>query len=179
MLALCKNCRVQPSRVADNPATDSAEVVDALIVASRALVGVAARSLAGLPTDITLPQFRALMVLATRGPQRMVDISNELAVNASTGTRMCDRLVAKGLVRRTRGTSDRRAVRLALSASGRALVEEVNERRRIELAGIVSVLPRREHPNLVRALRALAAATGEAAPDQWWLGWADVDDSGP
>src|SRR5690348_16146236 len=84
------------------------DLVDALLSASRALVAIAARSLADLDADVTLPQYRALVVLASRGPQRVVDISAELNVNPSTATRMCDRLVQKKLVRRYRSTSDRR-----------------------------------------------------------------------
>src|SRR5919205_1104482 len=101
------------------------EVLDALLSATRALVGVAARSLAGLDVDVTLAQFRTLTVLASRGPQRAVDVAGELGVNPSTGTRMCDRLVRKGLIRRTRSTGDRRVVRLTLTPAGRDLVVEV------------------------------------------------------
>ena len=38
--------------------------------ASRALVGVAARSLAGVGEEVTLPQYRMLVLLCSRGPQR-------------------------------------------------------------------------------------------------------------
>ncbi len=83
------------------------------------MVALAARSLGDLGSDVTLPQYRALVVLASRGPQRVVDISNELGVNPSTGTRMCDRLTRKNLIRRYRATGDRREVRLVLTP-GRA-----------------------------------------------------------
>ena len=45
------------------------ELVDTVLAASRALVAVAARSLAAAGDDVTLPQYRALVVLAARGPQ--------------------------------------------------------------------------------------------------------------
>ena len=73
---------------------DPTRTVEALMTASRVLVGITARSLAGLPAEVTLPQFRALVVLASRGPQRPADISAELGVAPSTGTRMCERLAA-------------------------------------------------------------------------------------
>ena len=47
------------------------DFVDAFVAASRALVAVAARSLADLSDDITLPQYRALVVLRTRGPSAL------------------------------------------------------------------------------------------------------------
>ena len=96
----------------------SEPVVDAVIGASRALVAIAARSLAAAGDEVTLPQYRALVVLASRGPQRVVDLAGVLDVTASTATRMCDRLVRKGLIRRQRQPSDRRSVRMSISAAG-------------------------------------------------------------
>jgi hypothetical protein len=49
------------------PADD--ELVDTVLAASRALVAVAARSLAAAGDEVTLPQYRALIVLAAAGPQ--------------------------------------------------------------------------------------------------------------
>jgi DNA-binding MarR family transcriptional regulator len=155
------------------------ELVDALLSASRAMVGLAARSLAGTDAEVTLPQFRTLVVLASRGPQRMVDISAELGVNPSTGTRMCDRLVRKGLARRYRTGADRREVRLTLTAAGRHLVEDVSTRRRTELAGIVAGMPDGHRAPAIAALRAFAAAAGEVPEQEWWLGWAKGRDAPP
>jgi DNA-binding MarR family transcriptional regulator len=148
------------------------ELVDALLLASRALVGVAARSLADLDAEVTLPQYRALVVLASRGPQRIVDISTELQVNPSTGTRMCDRLVRKGLARRYRNTADRRVVRLTLTPAGRQLVEEVTARRRSDLARVVAAMPNQQRAPVIASLRAFANAAGEVPEHEWWLGWA-------
>jgi DNA-binding MarR family transcriptional regulator len=150
-----------------------ADVVEALLSASRALVGLAARSLADLDADVTLPQYRTLVVLAARGPQRAAEVAVELGVTPSTGTRMCDRLVRKGLIRRTRTASDRRSVRLTLTPAGRALVDEVTTRRREELQRIVAAIPVSSHAALVRGLRAFTYATGEPRDDEWWLGWQD------
>ena len=97
----------------------SDELVDTVLAASRALVAVAARSLAAAGDDVTLPQYRALVVLAVQGPRGTAELAAALAVNPSTATRMCDRLVRKGLVRRHRQAGDRRAVRIALTAAGR------------------------------------------------------------
>jgi DNA-binding MarR family transcriptional regulator len=142
------------------------------------MVALAARSLAGQDAEVTLPQYRALVVLASRGPQRAADIAGELGVNPSTGTRMCDRLVRKGLVRRARSTGDRRVVRLTLTATGRDLVNEVTRRRREELERIVATMPPRAHTTLVRALRAFTDASGELPEDDWWLGWqGDLNDA--
>lgn len=157
-----------PERAGTSPARD--DLVDALLSASRAMVAIAARSLADHDADVTLPQFRALVVLASRGPQRVVDISAELGVNPSTGTRMCDRLVAKKLVRRYRSSADRREVRLTLTEAGRSLVREVTERRRTELTRVVDGMPVSWVRPVTAALRSLSEAVGEPE-NEWWLGW--------
>jgi len=75
----------------------------AFLTASRGLVAVAARSLSVGDAEITLQQHRALVVLASRGPQRITDLADLLAVNSSTATRHCDRLQRHGLFRPTTG----------------------------------------------------------------------------
>ncbi|MGH3422808.1 MAG: MarR family winged helix-turn-helix transcriptional regulator, partial [Streptosporangiaceae bacterium] len=74
-------------------------VVDAVLTASRTLIAVATQSLGATAEDTTIAQYRALVVLASRGPQRMVGLAEALDVAPSTAGRMCDRLVRKGLVR--------------------------------------------------------------------------------
>jgi DNA-binding MarR family transcriptional regulator len=154
------------------PARD--ELVDAVLGASRALVGVAARSLAGVAEDVTLPQYRFLIELASRGPQRLADLASALEVDRSTATRMCDRLVRKRLVTRRRTQEDRRAVRVSLTAAGGELVAEVSRRRRGEIATIVERMPAADRDPVVRALRAFADAAGEVPEQDWSLGW-DLD----
>ncbi len=162
-------------RTAD-AATARADLVDALLAASRAMVSLAGRSLAG--TEVTLPQYRALVVLASRGPQRVVDISAELGVNPSTGTRMSDRLIRKGLVRRDRRAGDRREVRLSLTAEGRRLVQQVMQHRRSELERIADTMPGQWQEPVTAALRRLTELSGEPAEGEWWLGWATGEGRG-
>jgi len=154
----------------------STDAVEALLRASRALVGIAARSLADVDPDVTLPQYRALVVLASRGPRKVADIATELGVAPSTGTRMVDRLIRKGLIRRQRSATDRRVVRLTLTATGRQLVDRVMNRRRRELATIVKATGEVWHPAVAPALRAFAASAGDVPEQDWWLGWPADDE---
>lgn len=159
--------------VSSPPAQAAAdELVDSVLAASRALVAVAARSLADAGDEVTLAQYRALVVLAARGPQGTAELAAALAVNPSTATRMCDRLVRKGLVRRHRQPGDRRSVRIALTAAGRDLVAEVTRRRRAELARLLAALPPDQHEPVIAAFRAFAAAAGELPQPGAALGWA-------
>jgi DNA-binding MarR family transcriptional regulator len=147
-------------------------LVENLLSASRALVAIAARSLGAVGEDVTLPQFRALVVLATRGPQRLAELAQALGVDPSTATRMCDRLVRKELAYRRRTSDDRRGVRISLGPAGRDLVDEVTARRRYEMASVIGRLPANKSLTVLRGMRAFADAAGELPPSDWALGWA-------
>jgi DNA-binding MarR family transcriptional regulator len=142
-------------------------VVDAVLTASRTLVAVAERSLGTAAEDTTLAQYRALVVLASRGPQRMVDLAKALEVTPSTAGRMCDRLLRKGLIRRHRARTDRREVLVSLTAAGRVVVDEATRRRRAMLAEILSRLAPARQTAVAEALRAFADAAGEVPDSQW------------
>ncbi|MGO8726152.1 MAG: MarR family winged helix-turn-helix transcriptional regulator [Streptosporangiaceae bacterium] len=141
--------------------------VDAVLTASRALVAVATMSLGAAAEDTTIPQYRALVVLASRGPQRMTDLAGALDVTPSTAGRMCDRLLRKGLIRRHRARADRRAVQVSITAAGRQVVDQATARRRTLIAGILGRLPARQQSAVASALAAFAAAAGEIPDSQW------------
>ena len=141
--------------------------VDAVLTASRTLVAVTTASLGDAADDITIAQYRALVVLASRGPQRMADLAAALDVAPSTAGRMCDRLLRKGLIRRQRARADRRAVNVSITAAGRRVVDEATARRRALLAGILAKLPARQQSAVAAALRAFAAAAGEIPDGEW------------
>ncbi|HLI53790.1 MAG TPA: MarR family transcriptional regulator [Acidimicrobiales bacterium] len=150
---------------------DVEPLVDSVLHASRALVAVAARSLAAVADEVTLPQYRVLVVLAARGPQGLAPLAAALGVSPSTATRMCGRLVRKGLVQRRTPSRDRRQVRLALTEAGRAVVAQVTALRRGEIARIVAAVPPERRAQVVDALSAFAEAAGESADRDWTAGW--------
>lgn len=140
---------------------DVDEFTDAVLTASRLLVAVSARSLAAVEDTLTLPQFRTLVVLATRGPMKLVALAEQLGVNPSTATRMADRLTAAGMIIRDVNPAIRREVILRLSPTGRRVVNEVTAQRRQEIAAIVARMPFEQRASLAEALRAFAVAGGE------------------
>ena len=151
--------------------SEAAEVVDAVLRASRVLVAVAVRSLAAVDHDVTLPQYRALVVLASRGPQRPTELAEALAVHPSTITRLCDRLVAKRLVHRGESTENRREVSIRLTAEGPAPRRHRSPSGGArEIAEIVARIPARERSTMVHALHALGDAAGEPADAAWFTG---------
>ena len=152
-----------------NESADS--VVDAVLSASRVLVAVAARSLFDIAEEVTLTQYRSLVVLASRGPQNLVGLAEAVGVTPATATRMCDRLVKKKLLVRQLEQDDRRQVRLALTKKGLKLVGTVTDRRRREIEVILSTIAPEEQTILVQALSRFAAAAGEVPEQDWSTGW--------
>jgi len=146
-------------------------VADAVLHASRVLVALSARSIADIADDVTVSQFRALVVLHSRGPQPLRSLASELQVVPSTATRMCDRLVDKGLIVRSTMPDDRREVRLALTSAGRQLVSAVSARRYDAIRKIVEQMPPDARGALVEAMEAFGRAAGEVPEQQWHLGW--------
>jgi DNA-binding MarR family transcriptional regulator len=148
-------------------------MVDAVLSASRVLVAVAARSLADLDEaeEVTLAQYRSLVVLASRGAQGIASLAEALNVTPPTASRLCDRLVRKGLVRRRTDRNDRRQVRVALTESGRRLVDVVTERRRHEIAELLEAVPEDARRSVVAGLQLLAEAAGEVPEQHWSTGW--------
>ena len=146
-------------------------MVDAVLSASRVLVAIAARSLADAGEQVTLTQYRSLVILASRGPQSMAALAEAVAVTPPTASRLCQRLVRKGLVRRRTDRHDRRQVRLALTEAGRDLIDTVTERRRQEIADLLASVPAEVQHSVVAALRQLAASAGEVPEQDWSSGW--------
>lgn len=132
---------------------------------------MAARSLADVGEEVTLTQYRSLVVLASHGPQSVSALAEAVAVTAPTASRMVERLVRKGLVRRRTDTKDRRQMRLALTESGHRLVTTVTQHRRAEIADLLASIPEEVQRAMVEGLVQLAAAAGEVPEQDWCTGW--------
>jgi MarR family len=64
---------------------------DSLLMASRLLLAISARSIMLVDEAITLPQFRALMILFSEGPIKLATLARLLGVQASATGRMVER----------------------------------------------------------------------------------------
>jgi DNA-binding MarR family transcriptional regulator len=140
---------------------DLEALTDVVLVASRALIAVASRSIAAVDERVTLPQFRALVVLDHLGGTcRVGDLGAELRIQPSTATRLCDRLVRAGLVARAVDPANRREVALSLTDESRRLLDAVTAIRRREIAAIVAKVPRAQRRSIVEGLSAFRDAAG-------------------
>src|SRR3954468_12234408 len=129
---ICYGAHVQPASTSRD-----ADPALCVLTASRALVGVAARSLVAVEDDVTLTQYRALVLLGSRGELNVGALARALAIHPSTTSRLCDRIEAKGLVTRTPSTENRREITVAITKSGSRLLQTVTMRRRREIRAIL------------------------------------------
>ncbi|MDN4643186.1 MarR family winged helix-turn-helix transcriptional regulator [Arthrobacter sp. PsM3] len=83
---------------------------------------------------------------------RVGEIARNLGVRVPTATEQIIKLERAGLARREPDPNDSRAVRVTLTAAGRAAVESANERRNAVMAGILSSLSDGDRATLAAAL---------------------------
>ncbi|HZQ32019.1 MAG TPA: MarR family transcriptional regulator [Mycobacterium sp.] len=139
----------------------AASQIDAVLRASRALVGIAAASISEVDEVVTVPQLRVLVMVETRGPMNLASVAAGLAVNPSNASRTCDRLIKAGLLDRRDSPEDRRNITLTLTEEGRRLVGRVTKHRRTAIARVLREMSPDDRDLLATALDKFAAAAGE------------------
>ncbi len=142
--------------------------VDAALTAARVFVAIIAQSIEDLESEISIVQFRTLVIVATRGPMNVTALAETLGVHASNATRSCDRLVRAGLLTRTESAQDRRHLELALTPTGHALVKSVMTRRREALAAVIQAMAPAKRRQLSSGLNAFAEAANEPPDPGLW-----------
>ncbi|MGB9306182.1 MAG: MarR family transcriptional regulator [Mycobacterium sp.] len=143
----------------------SADQVDAVQRASRALVGIAAAAIAAVDATVTVPQLRVLVLLDTRGPLNLAGVAAALGVSPSNASRICERLINAGLVDRQESPLDRRNVTLSLTDAGRRLINKVTRHRRAAITRVLRDMDPDDRELLTTALDRFASAAGEPMPD--------------
>lgn len=113
---------------------------DAALAVLRAMVMIADSTVERNTEQLTLTQFRALRVVVDRTPVTMSRVARELAMNPSSVTRACDRLVGLNLLEKAPNPLNRRETLLAPTAPGRQLVDRVDRDRRRVLADFLGRL---------------------------------------
>lgn len=125
------------------------------------IYGVGARSLEPGQMD-------ALDLLVTSGSCRMGELAIALGVDPSTATRSVQRLVKAGLVEHVSHDGDARVVFVDITDSGRALHQEVSERRREVLSSVLGEFSSEEQPRLADFLERFARAIDSSARRRRW-----------
>jgi len=148
-----------PTELTKTPVDD----LVAFEVATRDLVGVALRSVENL--EVSLPQFRLLLVLHEMGRSTSTQCAQALGVVGSSVTRLADRLHASGHLVRGADPSNRSVVTLELTAAGRKVVTQITARRRRELSRVLDRLDPAQRATCAAALRTVHELLGDDYAD--------------
>ncbi|WP_084956376.1 MarR family winged helix-turn-helix transcriptional regulator [Thermoactinospora rubra] len=140
--------------------------VAAVEKAAAALVAVWARSRQAAGR-VSTTQLQALITIESHQPVNLSGLADHLGAAPSSASRLCDRLEAAGLVRRSLGETDRRELTLSLTATGRALLADLAERRHAHLKAVLERMTPAGRSALQRGLREFAAAAEADGPEDW------------
>jgi DNA-binding MarR family transcriptional regulator len=149
-----------------------ADEADVVLAACRVLVALSAQSIAAVEGVADVAQVRALVVISSRGSVSLRELSAAANLHLTRASRLCDRMVAEGLINRTDDPADRRQLVLTVTASGERVVRTVMRHRRAAITPILARMTKQRRAELVSVLREFAAAGGEPSdPDLWAMGW--------
>jgi len=107
---------------------------------------------------LRVPEWRALATLAD-GPRTIGALADITLIQQPTLTKIIDRMVANGLVRRQRGHHDKRTVAVEVTDEGRAAVTDLLAAARHHEKAVLSGYSPEEALQLKQALRTLIART--------------------
>ena len=142
--------------------------VDGVLAATRALVAIAAHSLAPVDDVVTLSQWRVLVVVSEARSATLNQVATGLGVHASTATRICDRLTATSLLSRREDPTDRRYVSLTLTRKGQRLVDRVMSHRRAAVASVLEDMDPLGRERVAAAFADFARLAGAPEADPVW-----------
>lgn len=147
--------------------------VDAVVAACRSLVALSVRSIAVVDDVVDPVQFRALVVIASRGVASLGELAEATGLSLSTSSRLCTRLVEAGLIHRKDDPADRRQLALTLTEDGKRVVSSVTGIRRRAVRQLLQRLSEPARTALTAALDELVASCKEQDERELWsLGWA-------
>ena len=105
--------------------------------------------------QVSAPQLSSLLALYENGPLPPSRIAKYIMVNSSTVTGIIDRLEQKGLVQRSRVSTDRRVITVTLTDKGRELAEHAPPPIQEQIVEGLQKLPPNEIEKIVQALTKL------------------------
>jgi DNA-binding MarR family transcriptional regulator len=111
-----------------------------------------------LDSGLSVPQFRCLNYIDRHAGCSLGEAAAFLGVTMPTASAMVDRLVRAGHLSAASAAEDRRRSRLAISAGGKTLLEQVRAGTRRELATMLAERPAEELRTISAGLAALKRA---------------------
>jgi DNA-binding MarR family transcriptional regulator len=111
--------------------------------------------------QVSAAQLRALVIVQGSDGIAVSELARAMDALPSSATRLCDRLVAAGLIERTPDPTNRRFHTLSLTPAGRHLLERLERFRARSLDAVLTRMPEADRRHLQLGLASFAEA---AAP---------------
>jgi DNA-binding MarR family transcriptional regulator len=111
------------------------------------------------------PQLNALTVVERSEGINLRTLAGQLSMLLSSASRLCDRLVAAGLLDRVPGRADRREIALFLTSAGRQVLDDLRVARRAMLSEVLERMSPAGRAALIRGLSEFSdavSATGDS-----------------
>ena len=113
-------------------------------------------------TGLSAPKLSALSVLTFGGPLSLTGLARAEQVTAATMSKLVADLEAEGLVVKRADRADKRGLRIAVTAKGRAIMEEGRRRRLALLTARLAKLTRAERAQLDQAAALMLRLAAES-----------------
>jgi DNA-binding MarR family transcriptional regulator len=138
------------------------ELIDALELIVFAAVGLTAAALSqSALTDLTVIQWRALVIIGRAKSLRVGEVATHLGASLTATSRLIRRLEGRGYITSSRDEADRRATLVRLTDVGREVRAEVMSRRRKLMADALEKLPGSLPEGTAAGLRQLATGLAD------------------
>ncbi|MEV1159668.1 MarR family transcriptional regulator [Micromonospora chokoriensis] len=167
----------------NGPTDPETSMAAALDTAAASLLGIWESAREGTANRVSGAQLRAVMVVEQADGINLRRLATQLDMLLSSASRLCDRLVAAGMLEREPGRFDRREISLHLTPEARRLLAELRADRQAQLAAVLAGMTpesrdallsgMREFDEVARRQQADTTLAGESAKKEEWPGGPD------
>jgi DNA-binding MarR family transcriptional regulator len=112
---------------------------------------------------LSIPQFRALVRVQQDGAASISSISEHLATSLSTTSRLVSGLVGRGLLQRESKPDDRRQVHVAITPTGRAVLDKARQATRGKMEAALNSMEIAEEKTVTDAMQILRRIFGRGS----------------
>ncbi|GIM97001.1 MarR family winged helix-turn-helix transcriptional regulator [Paractinoplanes toevensis] len=144
--------------VHDGPDPTHAAAIDD---AAQALLSAWDQAREQVTPRLSWAQLNALLTVERSEGLNLGGLAAEMNMLLSSASRLCDRLVAAGMVERVPGRADRREIALYLTPSSRSLLAELRRTRRLALSATLEKMSVAGRAALLRGLSEFASAAAD------------------
>lgn len=146
------------SRPTAAPLSPDDVTASALLVDAACHALVIATNAANDNSGVSAAQLRVLGVVNQAQAINLTQLADALHTAPSSASRLCDRLEAADLLRRTADERDRREVWLVLTATARRLLDKLGQQRQETIAAVLHRMPPDDRAALVQGLQSFTRA---------------------